>query len=260
MVLVLLIGWQIKTIVAGERYYAERCPKWVPATASVLQSHFPDEGLAGPVLMARKPHLAFYSGLPWVPYPSTLGAAGDFLRRAVESGAELIAVSDFELFYHDDKPWLLSLDDFAGVTLLHRDANARIFKIDSTLPMEEMLKDPRVEGLLRQLEAARKGADHFSSAVLAGEIAKLLAEDHNYHFAREFLLQGIFELEEVESPLKSAPKLAEMRLNYAYICFQMGDNESGILMLENNLEDFVIENRPELKQRAEHFLARYRRQ
>ncbi|MBU8871844.1 MAG: glycosyltransferase family 39 protein [Gemmatimonadales bacterium] len=259
VVLVLLIGWQIKIITDGERYYAERCPEWVPGTASVLQRNFPGDGSAVPTLMARKPHLAFYSGLPWAPYPSVLGSAGEFLQRVAASGAELIAVSDFELFYHEDKPWLLSLDDAAGVTLLHRDDHARIFRLDMTLSPQEMIKDPRIMDLLPQLEAARQGTDHFLSANLASEVARLFAEDHEYFPAREYLQLGLSELQDVGTQSKLAPKVAELRLNYAYICFQMGDTEAGISMLENNLADFALPDRPELMQRAEQFLARYRR-
>ncbi len=258
VVLVALTTWQVSIIVRGERYYAKRSPVWVPGTAAILQEYFPKDGPNQPSLMARKPHLAFYAGLRWVPFPGVLGSAGDFLRKAKELDVDLIAVSDIERFYHANNPWLMTLDDAYGVNLIHQDEHARIYQLDTTLPVEKIIIDPRLEDLLAQLETAQLNSNQRISANLASEIAQLFAEDHDYHSARQYLQLGLGELQKVGINSKLAPKLASMRLNYAYVCFQMGDIEAGISMLEDHLDDFDLPDQPLLMQKAESFLKYYR--
>jgi len=258
VILMAVLSWQIMIIVSGEKYYSERSPGWVVQTAATLKNHFPQETPNKPHLLARKPHLAFYADMNWVPYPANFGSATDFLQRAHKLGANLIAVSDFELYYHDDKPWMLKLDKAMGVTLIHRDQHSRIYQLDTTLSLEEIGTDPRINDLLKQLEVAIQETDDELSAKLAADIAWLYSEDHEYYLARDYLMVGISVMQDVTMTSRLAPRRAELRLNYAYICFQVDDIETGVAMLEDHMDEFSIANEPQLLQRAEGMLNHFR--
>jgi hypothetical protein len=61
-------------------------------------------------LMARKPHLAFLSGLEYRAFPQTFAGPVDLLARARAQGADVIAVSDLERLHYPDRPFLEHLD------------------------------------------------------------------------------------------------------------------------------------------------------
>ena len=259
VVLLIVLSGQMQIIVSGEMYYAERAPVWVLDTASALEERISKNTPEEPLLLARKPHLAFYSDMAWVPYPANFGSVTDFLQRARKLGANLIAVSDFELFYHPNKPWMLKLDQANGVKLVHRDLHARIFQLDTTLPVEEFGTDPRITKLLDQLDLAHQIADNEGSAKLAAEIAWLYSENHEYYKAQDYLLVGISAMQDVVKSSSLAPRRAELRLNYANICFQLGDMEKGVSMLEDHWDDFDLPSFPQLMQRAEGLLQQFKK-
>ncbi len=258
LVFIVVAAGQIHTIIKGEQYYARRSPQWVIQTATALQEAWPKTVHDQTRLLARKPHLPYYARMNWVPYPATFSSAGDFLKRAHELNVDLIAVSDFEMLYHRNKPWLMKLDTVHGVTLIHDDEHSRIYRLSADFSPDKMGADPMVAEMQKKLESALQNSNEFLSITYLSEIARLLAENQDFAQSRTYLQQGISILEGKKLEPRAIIKLAELRLNYAYVCIQMGEVGKGVAMVESNLKDFAATGQPQLRQQALDLIKLYR--
>jgi hypothetical protein len=113
-VLGVLLLSQLFQIVTFERMYGAQAPTYLLAAAPRLQRYARSTGAR--VLMARKPHLAFLSGLEYRPYPQGFTGPRDLLVRAQAAGVDLITVSTVERQHFADRPFLAQLDLSPQVT------------------------------------------------------------------------------------------------------------------------------------------------
>jgi len=124
---------QVQNIIKGERYYWSQRPMIVLEQAPKVRALAEEIGSAS--LLARKPHLAYYSGLEPLAYPNRITDFSDFLQFALDSETDLIAVGDqeraiggetFILDFLDQARGISRLGEFNGLILYHLDRHAEM--------------------------------------------------------------------------------------------------------------------------------------
>jgi 4-amino-4-deoxy-L-arabinose transferase-like glycosyltransferase len=118
--------WQALDARDVTRWYHARQPVFVLELAPTLHR------LAGSddaILMARKPHAAFYAGLRYQPYPKEVASPQELLTFARDHGVDLILYSGIEQDQFPRAPWLAALDRLPGVRLVHADEYCRVFAL-----------------------------------------------------------------------------------------------------------------------------------
>lgn len=123
---------QARTTRTGVAWYEARQPDFVLPLASALKRLAPAGERA--VLMARKPHAAFYAGLRHRAYPVELTTAPALLEFARAEGVDLILFSGIEQGHYPQAPWLATLDTQPGVSRVWADEYGIVFALSPAGP------------------------------------------------------------------------------------------------------------------------------
>ncbi len=162
----------VHDLVTAERFYLLRRPLEVLPAARFLRARAAAEGLAGDGagVMARKPHLAFYAGLPYVPYPGTLTTRAALLDSARARGARWLAYGNVERLHYPWQPWLADLAGAPGVATVYDEPGLRIYELAAAVPAggptDALAR--RLADRLRRAEAAGAADSVLASALSLG--------------------------------------------------------------------------------------------
>jgi 4-amino-4-deoxy-L-arabinose transferase-like glycosyltransferase len=128
LVLAGIIGLQLERVVAAERDYYDQRPLFVPAAAEFLQAHH--DGSDVPVVMARKPHIAYYAGMRYLPYPQSFAGGSELLTFARRQQVQYIVYSTVERYFYPDRSFLKRLDVVDGVERIYRGRQIAIYELE----------------------------------------------------------------------------------------------------------------------------------
>lgn len=119
--------YQISDIMVIEKYYYYRRPLFILDVGPVLAR------LAGPasqdIVMARKPHIAYYSGLQFQRYPRQISGATAFLDHAHRHDVRYILYSGIERNHYPQQTFLRNLDSEPQVVRVHQDEYCIIYEL-----------------------------------------------------------------------------------------------------------------------------------
>ena len=194
ILVVILAAWQVRTLVAGERYYVGMDQSYVLAPAKSIADATPP----GTRIMSRKPHLAFYADRKWLTYPALVGGASHLIAAAYAAGADILLTTDVERYYYPRKTFLDHLDNARGLTRVYSDAHVIAYALDHRLDVEQAVQNRIVIGFLAEMQAAEADG-HVPEAIEAAAAAgRALLEDQEYEAARDYLVWAIETAETLE--------------------------------------------------------------
>jgi hypothetical protein len=133
LVIAAILISQIHGIVRAERYYYAMKPTFILEAAEVLKNRIP-AGSAPRTVMARKPHIAYYSGMEYVSFPNVVDDAGRLVAFARAKKADFIIFSPIENLYYPGSRFLQQLHKQPGVRRIYRAPNLILYEVDGDEP------------------------------------------------------------------------------------------------------------------------------
>lgn len=232
----LVFGLQISDLVTVEREYHRRLPGFVLDLAPELRRLAAADPDA--VVMARKPHLAYYAGLTYLQYPDELGDASDFLRFAAEHGVRFVVVGPVERGHYPESLYLEELSRYAGVERVYNDDETSIYELSSDLDtaapaVNEVTAD--LERRLAEARAAGAPVPIFQLSVLAAEAR---VRDGDWETAARHLETGLAALPSSDQP-EARRAIASARLNLAQTYLKLGRYGDGRDLLAPAMDEIA---------------------
>ncbi len=239
---------QIQDIIRGEHYYYAQRPLQVLRQAPRVRI-LAAETLST-TLLARKPHLAHYSGLDPVAYPSSIQGWDQFLSFALAHKADLIAVGPQErgilgetmiLNYLDRAPGITRLEETDGLLIYHFNRNSGPQAFSADFP----------EFRARVVSATQTGDSNgvfvarFEWGLALMPLAQWEKAQSQLGYCKQMVTDdpGIIGTEDQDYLL----------VNLAFIDLKLGDPQAGIALLGENLSHLSPVDDPYL-QGLRHFV------
>jgi len=131
LIIVALFCYQIMVIVKAESYYYGQRPVFILEAAQFLKEHAAQEHRAErAIVLARKPHIAYYSGLIYKQYPPSLANLREFIVFARNQNVDYIVYSDIERSYYEDAAGRQPLDTIEGIKRIYSLSSITIYELN----------------------------------------------------------------------------------------------------------------------------------
>ncbi len=232
LIMAVLIVFQVKRIVKFERMYYGRRPLFVLSAAQFLrQPSYRLRDGKRPILMARKPHMAFYADMKFQYYPKFFHSMPDFIAFAVERDVDYIVYSTIEKEHYPEAEFLVRLDRKPGIELIYQTEKTFIFRLADWIDMST--------GAGRELLEKYKAG--LREAETAGDTDRIIKECYN--LSGMYSINGDWEnmAESLDRALRAVEALADsssrmkhtilLKINISEAYFLSGDNKKGIEIL-----------------------------
>jgi hypothetical protein len=254
--------YQVSNIIEAERFYYARRPLYILEAASFLKSDATERGAT--MVMARKPHIAYYSELRQVPFPLDPGTAEDFVRQAVLDRADYVVVSDIERDHYPNAHYLGFLEKIEGVASIYRQPSITIYALSEALREGARVQDVAVSALTRQLEQAQAAGDLLPIVGLSRQIADEHLINRNWQAAMAASRRGLdaaLEIKTADLPPEETAEIAtqacQLKNDLAMAYVYLGRHEEGIALLLDEAPIALSECGPQQQATAHSLLARH---
>lgn len=234
---------QILGIVESERWFIARVPTYVLPAAGSLRVHAEQhsDNVAQEVVLARKPHIAYYAGMRYERYPLHLEGDRELLTFAVERNVDYIVYSRIERMYYEDSAWLADLAVVDGVSRVLSDESIIIFEVAKRLDLDEAEGARRLTALIAELERLDDSGDTDATVRAFREMSMLYSYNGNPMRAGDCLARAVRAAQadpdrERAGPLVRTLMADLMSLSRTY--FRLGRDSDGAELLENWLTEF----------------------
>jgi hypothetical protein len=120
----------IKWIVEAETFYYNQRPMYILEASRFLKAHAAQEHRSGTgIVMARKPHIAYYSGLSYRPYPQIFTYLWEVIDAARSQRASYMVFSDIERSYFGDSEGWQKLGTVEGIRTIYTKPSITIYEL-----------------------------------------------------------------------------------------------------------------------------------
>jgi 4-amino-4-deoxy-L-arabinose transferase-like glycosyltransferase len=117
-------------IVQGEKYYYRERPMYILDAARFLKARAAEQRRpAKEIVMARKPHIAYFSNLSYRPYPLTFTSLLDIVSAARNSHVSYIVFSDIERAYFGNSKVWRNLGMIEGIKTIYSTPSITIYEL-----------------------------------------------------------------------------------------------------------------------------------
>jgi hypothetical protein len=230
-----LFGWQTIDTAAITRSYYTRRPLFILDAGAAL-AHL-SKGDGEQTIMARKPHIAYYSGLRYQPYPRRLSTVTALLDFAQDHQVRYIFYSGIERNQFPDQLFLQHLDTATNVTKVYADDYCLVYELaPGATPRTAENENYRLT-LLQDLAAAEGQADQWRIFRICRKIAEQHLADWDWSSVAHYLERGLQADLTAQTP-QDAYDIALMKLDLALAYLNLTRNEAGIALLTANLTEF----------------------
>lgn len=180
---------QIQWVVRAETFYFSSRPLFILPAARFLKDHAGSEGKAAEkIVLARKPHIAYYAGMKYRMYPLHLSDSRDLIVSAIELGADYVVYSKLEYMYYPEDTRLANLESELGVKLIYSEKEINVYEVADWLDLKSPEGAAGLREMLARLRAFRR-ADHQEAVMRAcAELSLLYSCNQNIEKAGEYLL------------------------------------------------------------------------
>jgi tetratricopeptide (TPR) repeat protein len=240
---------QIYDIVTVERYYYIRRPTFILTLGPQLaQLAAADQQGARPqgqtktepaIVMARKPHVAFYAGMRFLPYPRQLGSMAQFVSLAVERNVRYIVYSGIERDHYPGQIFLRELDQAAGIQKIYADDYSIVYELTPGMTAGQAAENEVLVHLKQELQQARENNRPWQVFVLCYRIADQYLVDWDWGSAARYLEDGLSAGERVPT-LEAKREVARMKTHLALAYYNLGRYRDAVRLLEASLISIEI--------------------
>ena len=192
LVVAAVILSQVLGIVRSERFYFDRRPLFILPAAQFLRGYAENAGDADKqIVMARKPHIAYYSGMEYRTYPTQVSDGRGFIISAIELDADYVVYSKLEHIYYPEAGWLANLEIELGVELVYSEKEINIYELSGWLDLESQEGVIGLEERLARLQELGRADHHEAVMRSCAEISLLHTYNRNTEKAGEYLLYSL---------------------------------------------------------------------
>jgi 4-amino-4-deoxy-L-arabinose transferase-like glycosyltransferase len=235
-----LTAVQVRRIVVIERRIHQRRPLYILDAARALA---PQARAVKPRLLARKGHIAYYSGFDFSLIPTNVTSLEELVRTARSENAQYVVYSRVE---YSLLPRMLFLAVADTVPLLHevyRGQSIRVFRL--TEDTRTALSDSERTGLLRaNLRAARTQGRPAALFIACDDLGRHSLQMHEFAEAAR-MFQSALEVAQATTGDPQMPYLAaSARDDLALAQLGLSRPEAAIRLLQENLEYFATRGTP----------------
>jgi len=122
--------FQIKWVIETERYYYKQRPLYILEAARFLKECAAREHRTEKaIVMARKPHIAYYADLVYKPYPRSLSYLPELIVAARNLGVDYLVCSDIERSYFGDSEAWQQLGMIKGIKKIYSMPSITIYEL-----------------------------------------------------------------------------------------------------------------------------------
>jgi hypothetical protein len=230
---------QVLGIVENERWYLKRLPLYILPAAQFLVEHAERAGhVDQQTVLARKPHIAYYSGMEYQRYPVPVTGSREFVTFAVEQNVDYIVYGLVEQMHYDDTEWLVGVENTAGVERIFSNESTRIYEVANWLDLDEADGRRGLASRLAHLQSL-EGADDPEAVVLAcREIHVLYSHNGRPWKAAEYLVRGFEAAKTIPDPDEADRQIRALGRDFADLSLtylRLGREDEGAAVLEKAL-------------------------
>jgi tetratricopeptide (TPR) repeat protein len=237
LVMIGIVIWETGVIANAERFYRSQQPHYILAVARFLKTA-KDPGSA-PVILARKAHIAYYSGMRYKSYPNNLGNLGKFINYALDHEARYIIYSDIERMYFKADGLMKQLPVIEGIDLIYRDAHAMVFSLADWMDGGRVTGDMGNEDFTRLMKEAGSSGDAERILYTSKNIADLHIASGDWDTAAGYFLQGMELIRDFPEDEMNNTILARFRNYLSHVYWQLGRYREGIQLQQENIALFT---------------------
>jgi hypothetical protein len=235
-----IVVTQIGQIFIAERHYYRRRPLFVFEAAEFLrQLDTETPGSERPLLLARKPHLAFYADMRYQQYPREFFSALEFLNFAIDCGTDFIVYSALEAGQYPGADFLADLDVTPGIEKIYARHDIAIYRV---APWLDLGSPPGHRMLAQQIDAlgaAETGGDLRQALSLCYLLSELTGINGDWDAMIGYLERALAIIDAVGDPelARTRKPLIELRISHALLL--AGRHAAGIAIIRNDLAGFA---------------------
>ncbi len=223
---------------ASVAYYRGQQPEYLRRTFTYLEAQAANwPGPGRPRIMARKPHVAWYGRMDYVPYPGRLDGAPGLLEQARKTGADFLDVGTIERASYVGSEFLDKLDAYDGVSRVFEADGNIVYRLGAVAAAPQAESNSAIALLKETWRAALAANDADRIAAAGTPLVQALDRDGR---VREALEIGTLMLDHARPQEELV-----VRLYLGLACLKLGDSTRGLGMLENYLTASHPGNRPE---------------
>lgn len=232
-----LIVWELTIIRSTERFYRRRTPSYILEAARFLRTNkAPD---STPVIMARKAHLAYYSGMRYQNYPQRWSSFRDFLDYVLNHQVRYIAYSDIERMYFRADEFMLYLHVNEGIDLFYRDDHTLVFSIAEWMNTSRVTSDMNNEDLVRIMNEAEKSEDPERILYACNNIADFHIAGGDWSTGAICYLRGMELIRILPDNIVNTEILAYFRNYLSPVYLKLERYREGIKLQQKNIDFFT---------------------
>jgi 4-amino-4-deoxy-L-arabinose transferase-like glycosyltransferase len=234
LVIVGLIVWELWMVVSAEKFYRGQQPRFLLAAASFL--HNSKEPGSTPVIMARKAHIAYYSGMQYQNYPLTWENHAEFIKYALNHDVQYIVYSDIERVHYKVDEFMKRLPENEGVELIYKDIHTQVFSLAEWMNASRIREGMNHTDYVRLMNEAAESRNPNRILYTYKNIAEYHVARGDWQTASKYFLQGlkvIKKLPESEDMLK-AMAMTQNYLSQVYL--KLKRYRDGIDLMHDNID------------------------
>lgn len=239
IIIVVFFSFQITSIVKSEKDYYDMRPLFIFAAASFLNTQSAASyGGDRPVVMARKPHIAYYSGFAYQTYPQTLSAASDFVTFALKHDVDYIVYSEIERKFYTESDFLMRLETVPGIKKIYTKPEIIIYRLEEWINIRKEAGRNALEGHLIRLREIGESDEYESIIELGSKIASIFAVNGDWDQVERYLLVCLHAAERIAEPETANSYIYSIRRSLSQAYRRLGEHEKGIALLIEDIEFF----------------------
>ncbi|UCF04593.1 MAG: glycosyltransferase family 39 protein [bacterium] len=239
--------FQGRRIIIQERNYYRRRPLFIHKAAGYLKRHAGQrDGIARPLIMARKPHIAYYADLEYQHYPKRFNGVHDFLAYAVKRRVDYIVYSIIEKEHFPGVHFLGELDVTPGVDRIYTESEIVIYQLADWINIAKPAGKEMLAGYIETLVAAERDDDPISIVNACYQIAGLYSMNGRWYDVETYLETGIRAAGRLTEPGEAGKHTVVLTLSLARIYLYQGRNREGIDCIERIIGPYAGSVQPEI--------------
>ncbi|MCK4235618.1 MAG: glycosyltransferase family 39 protein [Candidatus Krumholzibacteria bacterium] len=230
---------QIARVVKHERIYYNRRPLFISGAANFLEACARRTGREDvQVVMARKPHIAYYSGLKYQQYPRRFRSSQEFLSFAMNRSVDYVVYSIIESEHYPDIEFLVHLESTPGIEKIYENEGIIVYKLAEWLNINKAAGKATLSNYLYRFWEVEKSNDPTLILEACYDVSGMYAVNGEWEKVARYLLHGLRAAQRLPEQGEMDQHLCLLWLNLSQAYLMLGRHEEGIKMLDENIEVF----------------------
>ncbi len=232
-----LIIWELTINVSTERFYNRHKPGYILKTARFLRAN-KDPG-STPVIMTRKAHLAYYSGMRYQNYPQEWSSYHDLIDYALDHQVRYIVYSDIERLHFKADEFMRKMHTNTGIDVFYRDEHALVFSVAEWMYTSRVDSATNHEDLIRMIDEAERSGNPERILYTCKNIAELHLSGGDWNTGAGYYLRGMDMIRNLPDDIVNPVILADFRNHLSQVYLRQAKYREGIDLQQENIDLFT---------------------